>query len=420
MTELTKELGVFHKDRNNYVLGKEPMIFHCHHYNVFLQMSIEETQEYIDARSILTYSAQEVAFSQFEVLFNGQDMSIEEKKGLVERIYKTNGFGLIDLSSCTEEGGVVETRSEHYAVGWVEKFGKRKEDEPGVSFFALGFISGALEAIYDLELGSLSGVQTHCMSKGDRVCRFEIEPSFEKPELERSPREGKFQTFKDYPQPEGTDVDYGAIREALINMPIEGNEDGLIEAFGVLLTRHYANYYTLISVRVMLSMKEEFGDEGVNIVKDLLIEAGHVCAFNTLGGIMESSEWDALIKPMISKKDDWLHGILACSNAMGWGLWSLHKLDVENVSSFYALSAYESNSYAEILPEGFDFSTACFVSGGMAGIMNLIYHGDITTMPELNENYYNNVFKTKGRFKAKQVKSRNMGDKMDAFALKRV
>jgi hypothetical protein len=419
MAELLKEAGVFHRDRNSYVLGKEPMIFHCHHYNVFLQMSIEDTQEYIDARGIMVYSAQEIAYSQFETLFSEQEMSVEERKALVENVYKTNGFGIINLSNCDSRGGVIETNSEHYAVGWKEKFGLRNDDQPGVSFFSTGFVAGALEAVYGLELGSLAGSQTKCLTKGDDVCRFEVTENSEKLPLERSPGEGKYQTFKDYPQPEGTDVDYSAIREALINMPKEGDENGLINAFGVLLTRHYANYYTLMSIRVLMSMKEEFGDAGVDIVKDLLTEAGHVCAFHTLGGIMESSEWDALVRPMIKDRDDWLHGILGVANAMGWGLWSLHKLDVENVSSFYAISAYESNSYAEILPQGLDFPTACFVAGGIAGIMNLIYHGDITESPELSTEYYEKTFKTPGRFVSRQVKSRNMGDKLDAIAVKR-
>ncbi|MFQ5452816.1 MAG: hypothetical protein ACE5D6_01350, partial [Candidatus Zixiibacteriota bacterium] len=34
------------------IVGDEPMIFHCHHYNTFLQRSIEYA-EYIDSKQFL-------------------------------------------------------------------------------------------------------------------------------------------------------------------------------------------------------------------------------------------------------------------------------------------------------------------------------------------------------------------------------
>lgn len=419
MTETLTNSGVYHLDRNAYVLGGEPMIFHCHHYNVFLQRSIEETKKYIEVYPILVDSAHEVVYTQFQELFEGSETNIEERKKIVEECYRVHGFGKIDLGNVNQSGGAVETANEHYSHGWKIKFGNRKKDEPGVSFFTRGYLAGALEAIYGLEFGTVQTAQTKCLTKGDDICRFEISKREEKAELSLSPGEGKYQTFSRLPEHEN--INYTGIREALIGMPIQGSEkNGLIDAFGVFLTRHYANYYNLIGLRTMLTMEHEFGEAGVSIVKELLTEAGHVCAFNTMGGIMLSPEWNALIKPMIKTRDDWAHGIIACTNALGWGLWEIDEIDPEGESKFKVIGGYESNAYVKALGNNKSkYTMSCLVTGGVAGIMNLIYHGDITQAPSLDDKYYNKIFKTKGRFASKQVEDRAMGSEIDSFIVAR-
>ncbi len=419
MIEAIEKTGIYHLNRNAFILGGEPMIFHCNHYNVFLQMSIEETKEYIDVYSILVDSGHEVVHAQFENLFKEADFSIEERKQLVEDRFSKSGFGKVRLGDISADGGVVETPFEHYSVGWKAKFGMRKANEPGVSFFTRGYLAAAVEAIYGLEFGTMEAVQTKCLTKGDDVCRFEIQERATKAELSSSPGEGHYQTFNHYLEHEN--VNYAGIREALIGMPIQGSEeDGLIDAFGVLLTRHYANYYNLISLRTMLTMEQEFGAGGVSIVQELLTEAGHVCAFNTLGGIMLSAEWNAMIKPMLKSKDDWTHGIVACANAMGWGLWEMEHLDPEGQSRFKVTGSYESNAFLELYGDKTNYPACCFLMGALPGVMNLIYHGDIQQTPNLDEDYYNKVFKTKGRYGANQVEARTMGSEFDCFEVARI
>ncbi len=413
--------GEFLKDRNAYIAAGEPLIFHCHHYNVFLQMSLEETKDYIDIYPILIDSAHEVSFAQFSKHFSEGTYSVDERKKIIEDYFKFCGYGLIDFSEITADGGKIETNSEHYAISWETKFGLRRKDQPGVSFFATGFIAGAIEAIYDLKEGAIDTLQTACLSKGDSACIFHSKKSKGSKKYHPSPSDGLFKNFGDYyPAPENTGIDYSAIRDALTSIPIEGSdEDGLINAFGVLLTRHYANYYALISLRTLMAMEKQFGLDGISIVRELLVEAGHVCAFNTLGGIMMSPEWGGLIKPMIKDRNDWLHGIIACCNALGWGMFEIDSaIEHENTTTFKITNAYESNSFLKSAGK-ISMPVCYFLDGAMAGVMNLIYHADITQGPTLDENYYNTVFKADGKFISKQVKARTMGHEADFFSVTR-
>jgi hypothetical protein len=364
--------GQFHKDRNAYVSAQEPGIFHCHHYNTYLQAVIEDTHSYLDVFPILIESAQEITNTQFNTFFKTEKLDIAQRKKVVEDYFSFCGFGIINLNSLTNNGGTTNSISDHYATGWESKFGERPADQKGVSFFTLGYIIGATEAVYDLPLGTLTGEQTACIAKGDSQSTFELRKS-EKKTLEESPKEGKFQTAN-LPKPTDTNVDYSGIREALINMPLQGSEkDGLIDAFGVLLTRMYSNYYCLISYKFFKLFEEKMGEDGISMACELLTEAGHVCAFNTFGGIMQSAEWNGLIKPTLESKTDWVHGVVAVVNSFGWGFWEIEELIPDKKLVIKITSGYESNSYLNKYEES-KFPISFLATGGTAGIMNSVYN----------------------------------------------
>jgi hypothetical protein len=146
---------------NRLVVGGEPMILHCHHYNCFLQRSIQDA-EYIDSAPILVGAAAEVAFAQLTNLL-ARTPDIAARKATVEALYRACGLGLIDLSALTDRGGEVRTRSTHYSIGWKEKFGR---SQAPVAFFSTGFLAGALAAIYGLPPADVQARQTVCRSTG--------------------------------------------------------------------------------------------------------------------------------------------------------------------------------------------------------------------------------------------------------------
>ncbi len=410
-------VGKYINDRNAYLMQEEPMIFHCHHYNCFLQKLIESTSEYINVQRILVDSAQEVSYSIFRSFFDTNELNAADKIAAIAELHRYCGYGTLDLSGANENGGEVSSNSNHYVEGWLTKFGKRNEDESGVALFTAGFIAGALDAAYDQELGTFGAEQISCKTKGDSENIFKITLEHKKG-LKPSPQEGTYQTKTMTNHPD-SGVDYLGIREALTSMDIVGNEEGLISAFGVMLTRMFSNYYVLISFKFLNKMNEEMGEDGVQIAEELLIEAGHICAFNTFGGIMESAEWNGMIKPMLKTREDWVHGIVACCNTLGWGHYEVKELIPNKKLVLEVTSGYENNAFTKTF--GKSERPISFLNiGGGAGIMNLIYHGDITEAPELNEKYYNDLFKTKGRFVGKQISCRSMGDSSDLISVERI
>jgi len=387
---------------NRLVVGGEPMVLHCHHYNCFLQRSIQDA-EYIDSAPILVGAAAEVVFAQLTNLL-ARTPDVAARKALVESLYRACGLGLIDLSAVTDRGGQVRTRSTHYSIGWKEKFGTSRAP---VAFFSTGFLAGALAAIYGLPLSGIEARQTACRSTGADEdvfvlgrgpANFTIFP----------PRQNAVLIPVGKDAEPSTSVDRAAITRAVAEMPLPVNSEGLIPAFGVYVTRIYANYYNRISYAFEQEMTALAGREGVEVAASLFIEAGHVCAFFTLGGIMVSPEWDALTLPMLKTREDWFHGITAWWNACGYGVAKV--LDVSPTGATVRIyNDYESVGYRRMYGTA-DHGICYLVTGGWAGVMNLIYLGDIHRKPDLTPEFYDRLFKGGRAFQGRMTACQAMGD----------
>lgn len=408
MEHIIEKEGVFYKDRQAYVLGSEPMIFHCHHYNCFLQQTIENTVNLIDPYPILVDSAHSVVYSQLRTLKDKYDLGSKEVLDLGTTIFKRKGFGILNLEETSPEKGVVTAPSEHYGVGWKARYKTRNKDLPGVSFFARGFIEALIEVAYDLEKGSIESEQTHCIAKGDAYARFEYKKVNSPRKIIDSPKEGVYEPVKPLEQHPDTNIDYIGVRDAVLGLPLVGDDEtGLIEAFGVWLTHMYANYYNLLTYGLIEAIKSVIGKDGMRIVEALLKEAGHVCAFNTLGAIMCSAEWDAVVMPQIKEHKDWLHGIVAVMNALGWGVIEVQEFIPGEKLELKHYSDYENNAFIALNMD-YDRPSTFLFQGGNSGLMNLLYNADITKKPALTPEFYREIFLNGKPFVGNQPRDRRL------------
>jgi hypothetical protein len=400
-------------DHRRCVFGDEPLIFHCHHYNNYLQRTIVEDAPYIDSAPFLIGAAAEVSFSQLSNVFT-DDMDADARKKKCEDVFSWAGFGKINLSTLTDQGGEVVADVTHYSATWVTKFG---HSEDPVDYFTTGWIAGALAAIYKISLNDIVAKQLTCKSvKGASENKYEFSRGKSNFNNYKSVGIGELTTDKII-DVEDNNVDYDGILGALAAMTIEGNDDGLIPAFGVVLTRHYANYYNRISFEFLKAMTDKFGDQGREAAIPLLVEAGHVCAFNTFGGIMTSQEWDGLIKPQLKSKEDWVHGIVAAVNALGWGRWQVTNV-TDQGADFTIHNDYESVGYNAMYGKS-SFDVNFLAHGGVAGIMDLVYLCGIEEKPDLTPEFYSKHFKGEDTFKADLISSRAMGDENTKFKVYR-
>jgi hypothetical protein len=203
----------------------------------------------------------------------------------------------------------------------------------------------------------------------------------------------------------GTGVDEAGILAALATLDFAGNEEGLVPRFGVMLTHHFANFYN----RISFEFTRRMADTGLlEAAEDLLVEGGLRCAFHTFGGIMSSGEWDAVIKPQCKTREDWVHGMVAAVNALGWGTWRVMALAPDRIV-MRIYDDYESCGFLGMYGKA-DRPVSYLAAGGVAGLMNLVYVAKIDERPVLDFACYGRVFESPERFTSTHVHSTAMGD----------
>lgn len=284
-----------------------------------------------------------------------------------------------------------------------------------MAFFDAGYIAAAVAAAGNKDAGYYHAVQTTCLAMGAQSNQFQVTVTPERrvfADVGLGQSQGACAPVRSIV----SNIDEDGIVAALSQMPIVGNEEGLINAFGVVLTHMYANYYNRISYGFEQMLGQATGDDTLGAL--LLIEAGHNCAFNTFGGIMKSDEWYGLIKPMCQTREDWVHGIVAAVNALGWGVWRVHQLVPNQSLTIRIYNGYEANGCIAMYGKS-RTPKSYLAAGATAGIMNLLYHIDITQKPDLSAENYETFFSAADSFSARQTRCRAMGDAYDEFVAER-
>ncbi len=408
VSDITLPFEIKHEHRR-HLLGSQPMIFHCHHYNSFLQQTIRDAS-YIDSRPFLIGAAEEVGFGQLSNIFRDLNIGeVEERKQWAEYVYKTCGFGRLDLDGLGESGGHVQAPSSHYVWGWRARQ-TRPSAEP-ICYFTSGWLCGALSAIYDKPVGYYGVEETRCAAMGEAACGFTLTADACNHQVFQPFNDGNHlsERHKIRPIPPNN-LDYDGVYEAVSGMDLSGNNDGIVPAFGVYLTHHYANYYCRISFELLSQMQARFGDEGREVAELLLMEAGRICSFQTGGGIMISDEWDALVRPTLKTKEDWMHGIMAIMNAFGWGRYQV--VDVsEHGAEFIIHDDYESIGYLNMYGKS-DYPVSFLPMGGLPGLVTLVYVAGIENKPTLNAEFYRSIFTQARTYESTCLSSKAMGDEV--------
>lgn len=395
----------FDHEHHALEIAGEAMIFHCHHYVNYLQRSILDA-EYIDSRRFLIGAAADAVYHQLRHLCQGR--AKDEAKRMAEEVYQSFGYGLIDLSSMTADGVVVNTYKSFYSKTWMMKFGASAKP---VDYYTSGYIAAAFSVIFDVPLARVCAEQTACMARGDSLNTHVIRVG-----------EGNFATYR-AKQP----TRYNSAPKHSLNWAHEqtitqaflgahatfvGNAEGFIPAFGVYLVRNQSDFINRLQIEFMLAMQAVAGDYGVSLARELLLEAGHACGFFTYGGIMSSNEWKTVVLPHLHTKEDWIKGLLSLVNTMGWGYHTAVTLSQEG-AVFRNYNDFEDLSFMRLYGQQSapSFPIHWANSGGFTGLMQLIYNTDIVNGTVIDtEEGFRNMRRSKAKYKTKMTKGITCGD----------
>lgn len=162
----------FDAERNVLLLGGQRIVFHCHHYNVVLQRSIDEMLG-DRAATVQVDAAAESAHRMLADVLAKAGSQWSDKLRAAEHVFSSNGFGRADVSGLdAKQGGVVLLPTSHYAVGWRSKFG---EAAAPVCHFATGYWRGAFAAMLGVGPKQVHAKERRCHAVHGGSCEIEVE-----------------------------------------------------------------------------------------------------------------------------------------------------------------------------------------------------------------------------------------------------
>ncbi len=387
MQELMNEnLSRLEEHDFSFVAGS-PVVHHCHHYNLFFDQTVDDAVGADRGTKVRTLAAYE-ASSQFLNSLIGAipPTSPEERIDLAMSVFSAMGHGNLEFN-VSPDGGKAVGRNLHYGWAWKEKYGSHIRRQHPADAFAAGYIAAATEAAFGLPFGSVECKELDCIAVGSETCTFEVSLSGQTRTAFGVTQEDILGTlpksFKGLHEDHIDKVAQG-LREFLAS--VRGDSRGLIEAFGVLVTQQFANYYNHCANRSLDIIQNE-KPEAIEVARELFRESGHQCGFHTFGGILSSPEWEALVAPLTGDPTEIITGSLAISRALGFGHWALESYEPNKSLIFRSPATYESVYRKTAYPIG-DAGCCYLYQGAGLAVMQLAHRLDWTSKPQLSNNLY--------------------------------
>ncbi len=162
------------REGHRIFLSGLPIAMHCHHYNINLQKTLEESLG-DDGIELLYQASLQSNYDGFRSFLEDhlQLKTEKSKLELAATSYQYCGLGVILLDEVDQGGGTIISPHSHHVTGWLAKHGRR--ETPGCNF-TRGWISGVLSVIYQKEPGYYDVRELKCKMARDAECVFECTP----------------------------------------------------------------------------------------------------------------------------------------------------------------------------------------------------------------------------------------------------
>jgi len=388
-------------------------VYHCHHYNLFHDQTIDDALGEARGAAIRT----EAARAAFRHLLDkaGERLKPEtpsERVQLAMALVPWMGHGRLDVMARADGG---EARGEHLHYGhcWREKYGATVRRLDPADAVAAGFAAAATEYAYNLDPGTIAVEEATCIARRDAACTFHLTPA-ESPVPQPTPVGQSACSENVSPTFDGADEErIATIASGLqqFTRGVAGDERGLVHAFGVYVTMHLTSYYNQSAYETIHATEKE-QPSAIGFVEALMREAGHVCVFNTFGGIMLSPEWEGMVGPLSGKIEDTISYCCAIARGLGFGHWTLGELQPDRRLVVRAPATYEAPFYRARYGQA-DRPRCYFFQGAAMAFMLLAHAVDWAARPKLTQELYQKLFKS-GRlpWKVEETRCVARGDEM--------
>lgn len=404
---VSDERGCMHDHAFNFV-ADVPTVFHCHHFNLFWDQTIDDALGPALGSTLRFQAAREAYHDLLAGLVARTRASGPgERLDLARTVAMGTGLGdfTFDLD---RHGGQALGGHMHYAVAYGEKYGKVQRRTP-IDSLACGYVAAASELAFGHPRESVRVKEQECRTLGADKCRFRAELGESGPvpgpmtrsEVERVSGELVNGMFESDIQP---------IVDGLrgFTAGIRGDDRGLVEAFGLFVTQLPSTYYNRSGYDAMRHLART-APGSVPIMQALLREAGHVCVFNTFGSIMASPEWEGMVGAPTGDPANTLAGCMALARAFGFGRWAVTEYEPQQRLVIRAPATYESVYHAN--REGRASEGACYTyQGAGVALMQLVERVRWRDRPSFDQKYYDELFRTGLPWQSEETQCVSRGD----------
>lgn len=398
-------------------LGGSQVVAHCHHFNLFWDQTMDDALGEARGQEVRTRAAHKAAYRLLRGLVDSFPKTTPvERLGIAASAFAAMGHGKLHLA-VGRSGGLVRGDYLHYGFGWREKYGGNFKRSAPADAFAAGFSAAATEVAYDLDPGCLLGVEERCIVDGSSGCEIRVGGGGEGVLPQgvdlRSAKDVLPPTFEGLHEEQIAPTVAG-LRDFLSG--VAGDGRGVIEAFGVLVTQHLADYYNHAASDVLEIIASE-KPEGVEAFRALLVEAGQVCAFHTFGGVLASPEWEAMVGAPSGDPLEIVVGCIALARSFGFGRWSIEAFEPNTRLVMTSPGTYETLFSRLISSDALRGPAGIFPGAGI-GMMQLAHGVNWQPRPKIDGPLYLRLAR-ESRWEVEETSSIAAGDAIDRVVVMR-
>lgn len=386
------ELRTFLPQHDLMFLAQIPACYHCHHFNLFLDQTVDDALGDEAGAALRFRASREANGELLRAVARAQGAaSRTERLALAHELLAAIGHGRLSLDA-QANGGTAAGDHLHYGFTWREKYGRLVRRKHPADAFAAGWAAAAAELGFELPPQSVEAVEERCIATRAPRCEFRLTPG-EAPRELPVPVRAAESTLNVRPSFGGRDEDTiqticAGLRE--FTAGVAGDERGLVQAFGVFVTATTTGYYNRICYDAV-DLLEKNAPQSVGALEALLRESGHVCAFNTFGGILLSPEWEGLVGPPSGDPYEIVVWCVGIARALGFGHWAIAEFEPGKHLVIRTPCTYESVYYlarhgTSTRPNEY------LLQGAVLAIAQLAHRVDWKAKPRLTQELYDSLF----------------------------